>query len=537
MHAAGWAIGWQICRRHRWVLAPALIYLAALVTLVHATPDGILAPEIIVQLTVPLWCVFALLIAVFSYGDQGDILARESAYPRRSFTLPLPTTALVGWPMALGGATIGSLWLIVSGLVLRSAGLTVEIPLIWPAVFLVALLAWTQALTWLPFPLTVLRMLVLIAALSALVAAAIVAVVFEMPAELLVAASAGLIPLGYVAAVSGVARARRGDVPLRYWPFEQRPAASAAATPQPFASPRAALAWFEWRSNLFLLPMIVMLVLLMLPLVFFLSHVDTMPMLLGLVSFALMLALAAGGSLGNLHSWARNLPAIPPFLAAHPVTNSTILAVKVHSAVLVTLAIWGMLGLGVALLLPFCRGGTLVADVVRALFESQGSFHATAVLFVIAVGVPVLTWKWVVDQFWFGLSGRYWVAVVASTGIIGVLLAAGMLLAWAHSHPVFAEWLLVNLTWLIATALALKMTAGGFVCWQLIRRELIAYRTLLAFGIGWIAAAMGLIALPFWLMPQGVASPLAVGLGAIVVMLPLVRFGLAPLALDWNRHR
>jgi hypothetical protein len=30
---------------------------------------------------------------------------------------------------------------------------------------------------------------------------------------------------------------------------------------------------------------------------------------------------------------------------------------------------------------------------------------------------------------------------------------------------------------------------------------------------------------------------LLVGTAAVVLLLPLVRLGLAPLALDWNRHR
>jgi len=40
-----------------------------------------------------------------------------------------------------------------------------------------------------------------------------------------------------------------------------------------------------------------------------------------------------------------------------------------------------------------------------------------------------------------------------------------------------------------------------------------------------------------WLTPPELASPLVVGGAAGLLVLPLVRLGLAPLALDWNRHR
>src|SRR5437764_686484 len=100
--------------RQRWVVAPALVYLAALVVLVRALPAGTLDPTIVALLTLPLLWVIPSALAAFSYGDKADVLARESGYPPRSFTLPLPTTALVGWPMALGALTLAGFWLLTS---------------------------------------------------------------------------------------------------------------------------------------------------------------------------------------------------------------------------------------------------------------------------------------------------------------------------------------------------------------------------------------------------------------------------------------
>ncbi len=372
MLAAARSFAWEFWTRHRWLLAPTFVYLAALVVLVHTMPAGTLEPSVVGPLALPLDCVIPMLIAIFSYGDQGDLLARESAYPPRAFTLPLRTTALVGWPLAFGAIALGGFWLAFNGLVLRPAGLPVEMPLLWPAVFLAGLLAWTQALTWLPFPLTVLRMLVMIPVLSTLIATALLGGFYNVPTAVMLAASASLIPSGFAVAVAGVARARRGDVSVRYWPILQRPATRSEAAGQPFASPVAALAWLEWRSNLFLLPMMAMLVLLLIPLMFFLRNDQTLPLAVPvLMGFPLMMAYTVGGSLGNCHAWARNQPAIPAFLAARPVTSGAILAVKLQGAVLGTLAAWGMIGLGLAVTLPFCRGGTLLLDGLRRLFETQ----------------------------------------------------------------------------------------------------------------------------------------------------------------------
>src|SRR5205823_14801920 len=138
-------------------------------------------------------------------------------YPSRSFTLPLRTVTLAGWPMALGATAGALLWLAVAGLALRPGGLPV--PLLWPAVFVAALLAWVQALMWFPFPLPFLRLMVALPILGGMIGGAVLANVSEVPAAVLLAVSAALLPAGYLVAVVGVERARRGADAVRTWPF------------------------------------------------------------------------------------------------------------------------------------------------------------------------------------------------------------------------------------------------------------------------------------------------------------------------------
>src|SRR3982751_3078063 len=60
---------------------------------------------------VPLVATFAYSLAVFTFGLDGDLGARQSMYPARLFTLPVTTAALSGWPMLYGSAAMMILWL------------------------------------------------------------------------------------------------------------------------------------------------------------------------------------------------------------------------------------------------------------------------------------------------------------------------------------------------------------------------------------------------------------------------------------------
>ena len=159
---------------------------------------------------VPLTATFLYVLTVFSSGLSGDVAGRRSMYPARLFTLPVSTDALTGWPMLYGGGAMVILWLATRSLAVWPSG--VDIPVVWPALTAVTLLAWTQALMWMPYgcagwgdprrsvaehnrldgaPGTPLPR----------AEAAMIAIVVPQ------------IPLAYVVARVAVARARRGDVP------------------------------------------------------------------------------------------------------------------------------------------------------------------------------------------------------------------------------------------------------------------------------------------------------------------------------------
>src|SRR6266571_4867483 len=199
MRSPALAIGWEFRRRHRWGLIAVAGYLFVVATirfLILEPGEPVLVDSVrfAAVVSVPLTTTFVYLLAVFSFGFTGDLAARHSMYPARMFTLPVTNAALVGWPMLYGTAAMAILWLAARLLA-------------------AALLAWTQALTWMPYGLPGMRLIVAVLCLAALDTVVLLAIHFKAGEPRMVAILAPQLPLAYLVARFDVARARRGDVP------------------------------------------------------------------------------------------------------------------------------------------------------------------------------------------------------------------------------------------------------------------------------------------------------------------------------------
>src|SRR2546430_4516522 len=163
MRSPALAIGWEFRRRHRWgrIAVAGYLFIVATIRFLILEPgepvlvDGVRLAGLV---SVPLTTTFVYLLAVFSFGFAGDLAARHSMYPARMFTLPVTNAALVGWPMLYGTAAVTILWLAARFFAVWPSG--IEIPVIWPALLAAALLAWTQALTWMPYGFPGVRLIV-----------------------------------------------------------------------------------------------------------------------------------------------------------------------------------------------------------------------------------------------------------------------------------------------------------------------------------------------------------------------------------------
>src|SRR5438105_6827125 len=252
MRSPALAIGWEFRRRHRWGLTAVAGYLFVVamirfLILEPGEPVLVDSGRFAALVSVPLTATFVYLLAVFSFGFAGDLAARHSIYPARMFTLPVTNAALVGWPMLYGTAAVAILWLAVRLFAVWPSG--IAIPVIWPALLAAALLAWTQALTWMPYGLPGIRLIVAVLGLAALDTVVLLAIHFKAGEPRMVAILAPQVPLAYLVARFAVARARRGEVPDWRGMFA-RPATTAVLTrardhfpsppraPQSFQRPR-----------------------------------------------------------------------------------------------------------------------------------------------------------------------------------------------------------------------------------------------------------------------------------------------------------
>src|SRR2546421_387995 len=253
MRSPALAIGWEFRRRHRWGLTAVAGYLFVVamirfLILEPGEPVLVDSGRFAAVVSMPLTATFVYLLAVFSFGFAGDLAARHSMYPARMFTLPVTNAALVGWPMLYGTAAVAILWLAARLVAVWPSG--IEIPVIWPALLAAALLAWTQALTWMPYGLPGIRLIVAALCLAALDTVVLLAIYFKAREPVMVAILAPQLPLAYLVARFAVARARRGDVPDWRGMFA-RPARTAALTGRRdhFLSTARAQVWFEWRPH------------------------------------------------------------------------------------------------------------------------------------------------------------------------------------------------------------------------------------------------------------------------------------------------
>src|ERR1700693_394258 len=117
MRSPAAAVAWEFRQRHRWGLIALIGYLLVLATLklvvlAGGLPINLDSPESFAFVVmVPMTATFTYFLAVFTFGLQGDLAARQSMYPARMFTLPMPTAALSGLPMLYGTAAMMILWL------------------------------------------------------------------------------------------------------------------------------------------------------------------------------------------------------------------------------------------------------------------------------------------------------------------------------------------------------------------------------------------------------------------------------------------
>lgn len=542
MHSPAAALGWEILARHRSGLTVLALYFAALAGI------RLLADDLAGQLDfkeawkfgllvmVPLASTVTYVLAIFSFGLGGDLAARRSPYPARLFILPVTNSALVAWPMLLGAATMAALWLVTRLLALWPPG--AEVPTVWPGCFAVVLLAWTQALTWLPYPLRGARVIITVVWLALIGFTVLLALHLHTRETILVALLVPQLPVAFLAARFGVARARRGDIPrwrlgrLQSWRHRRSPS-------RRWTSPSRAQSWLEWRRHGHSLPALVALVLpfeLLLLVVFRSTPSLVLSTLVATLLTPPFLAAFAAASVRRSEP-AADAYRLTPFVTTRPLTSAALVGAKLSATARSTLVAWGLLAAAVPVTLAVSGGWLAVADAGRRLADAYGTPRVTVLGLLALVALVILTWKQLVQGLFLGLSGRPWLVKANVFFTLTVLAVMVPLVPWVLDHQRVVVAKVWNaLPWLLVLLVAAKLIAAAWVAARLHRHRLLSGRQLVLGAFAWDLAVLTLFWVLAWLLPSVLFHRPLILLLAILAV-PLVRISGSPLALSWNRHR
>ncbi len=544
MRSPAAAILWELRHKHRWGLiglAAALLALATIKLWVLGSGRSFTLDDESMALAgvLPLTATVLYFLGVFSYGLAGDLAARASIYPARLLTLPVTTDALAGWPMLYGSVAMVILWVAMRLVVVWPPD--VVVPVVWPALLAASLLAWTQALTWMPYPLPGLRVIVTVIWMMVFDAIVMLALELEATEPVMLALLAPHVPLAYLTARFALGRARRGEVPdwrdVFGWPG--RTADVPSRSRDHFRSPARAQEWLEWRRYGRSLPAMVAIVL---PLELALLYLfrSTPALVLETVLTVLftppIMAAFAAAAVSKSSPRGSDVYDLAPFIATKPIDSASLVAAKLKATMWSTLAAWLVVAVAVPLGLILSGTWPILAERFDGWVDIGGRPRVVAILLLVVAALMASTWKQLVQGLFVGLSGREWVVKASLFGVLGLL---AILIPTGHwilsSKPVMAA-LWMSAPWILAALVGLKVSAALFTVWHLRGRRLLADRTLVVGAACWDVAVLALYGLLSWIVPTLIIPRAVLALVAILEV-PLARLAAAPLALAWNRHR
>jgi hypothetical protein len=544
MRSAAAAVAWEFRQRHRLGLAALVGYLFVLgtiklVVLTRGLPINFDSNESFAfVVVVPLAATFTYFLAVFTFGLDGDLAARQSMYPTRLFTLPVRTAALSGLPMLYGSAAMMILWLVTRAFALWPSG--IEVPTIWPAFLAASLLAWTQALTWMPYPLPGLRIIVTVIWLGTMDAVALLALHFSAHESVMLGILAPQIPLAYVVARFAVARARRGDVPDWRRRFSSRPqiASVVARGQEHFRSAASAQAWFEWRRYGRSLPAWVGILLPFELLLLWVPGDSTalvLTILVGVLLTPPFVATFAAAAVSKSNPSASDSYGVTPFIATRPLSNADLIAAKLKMAMWSTIVAWLLVLIAIPIALKLSDTSPVVLERLRRVSEVIGTPRTVVVALLVLVGCIASTWKQLVQSLYIGLTGRASLIKGSVLLVLGFFFLFGPFAGWIVDSGRLGEvWSALPL--IFAALAACKMIAVVWIGVRLFRRGLISDRTLVTSAACWSITVFALYGVFVWLLDTPHIPHYLLMLVAILAI-PLARVSAAPLALAWNRHR
>ncbi|MBN2476930.1 MAG: hypothetical protein JXB62_20145 [Pirellulales bacterium] len=533
------AIAWQLWARGRWWLIGVAVWLATVVGLCEILPQGAILKSLCI---LPVIAAPLGLSVVFLFGADTDLASNDTSFPRWMFTLPVSTPTMVGWPMLYGTVVMTATCLAVGQWVLRAVW--PQMPLWWPALLAAGCLAWLQALAWSPSGLPWLRLVTAPAVVGGLMALPSAARSVHLPEPVLVVVLAVQIPVAYAVAVLGVTRARRGDLPDWRWltgwvrSFGRRRSGRGRV----FRSPARAQLWFEWRIHGIGLPLLVGLCLPLFAGLIILrssaARAGEPPILLQPAALLLLPLYAVGCtalSAGTLRS-GRGPTQASPFLATRPMDCAGFVVAKFQMALFSVLCAYALAAPAALALTVYLRSYRTWHELLTA---CVGRLPPAAMFAIglVAFGLLVaFCWRLAIASMFSGLAGRTWVAVAVSVGWLLMLHGLAVLGWWLYVYPQYRDAVVAAVPYVLAFLVVLKLLLAVWAWRAVYRRRMLEGKAIVRLVGLWLATVAALLALAAWLVAHS-DLPGAVVAFCVILSVPLLRIGLCPLALEWNRHR
>ena len=483
----------------------------------------------------PLGCmVVSMLYVVWIFTFAEGDTQKGFAFPARLFRLPISTRFLAAWLM-LGGATVVTLLFLGWTRLVHQPSIDVfnDYPnlLLW-----LALLVLFQACVWAldGFPNARVLLLGLAVFLLGFLGGPSVQ---EYPfiARNRTPLVLSLLGLGCFTAPMGLKMIRHGRWQGLKWPASLRLAWSRPAYPRrargnAFKSTSSAQFWMEWcghsRKLCFCVLALSSAGLLTMTVVSLgnggLSDGDCAGLITYLLAVPLFIHFAQGIAPGQ---------PLPGFIAIRPLTAGGVVAAKLKSVGLSALICWLATAAMIAVV-------PLIGDVRAAFKDQEFLIRNTEILLrcspVLLLGLVVLTWRFVAANLCFGAGANSWLSRIPVFVPFAILVGVGILSLLAQS-PGFERALPRILPFIFAGLLLLKLAVATWSVRICLQRQLFAVSAVFKYLLIWTALAMIFTGCAVAVLHANHWALSAV-LG-ILLLLPLARIAMAPLAIDKLRHR
>ena len=389
---------------------------------------------------------------------------------------------------------------------------------------------------------------------------AILGVLGALPIWLMVAfGSAGVaaallityITAAFLVAWAAVASDRRGTA-WRIWPAQVTVAKFTGPLPlarpkRPFRSPFSSQISYEWGCHGLMLNGFVAVILFIIWGILLLRQGRGTPEWLALIFVILPIVIvttiaSTGTAFGRFRPFwdhTRGIARGNTFIATRPMTTAQLVAAKYVMAAQSVLINWTLAVAGTT-------GWLLLSDnidnariLVRGFFARYPGANGFAIIALAGILVSALSWRFLTGSLVPVLTGRRWVADGAVWLYLAFLAAVGACGFWlAKSESNQMARVSAAIPFLVVGVASVKGSAAVAGYHAALKRGLMSWRSAAGLlGLWLVLTACG-IALAVLVGPMPYLSlSLPILFLSVATIVPLARFPLATLALDWNRHR